>query len=96
MSICRRLIAIVFLWLVAACSPTAAWMPRCEIHVHRSNASFARGDAATFVDFVDDASRADVATALQRHYGLESLASLDADWKEVPPIQTLTFVGQVR
>lgn len=56
----------------------------------------ARGGAATFVDFVDEASRADVASALQRHYGLESLASLDAAWKEVPQIQTLTFVGQVR
>lgn len=56
----------------------------------------ARSGSATFVDFIDDASRADVATALQRHYGLESLASLDAAWKEVPQIQTLTFVGQVR
>lgn len=56
----------------------------------------ARGDAATFVDFIDDASRTGVAPALQRHYGLESLASLDAAWKEVPPIRNLTLVGQVR
>ncbi len=52
----------------------------------------AREGAAVFVDFVDDAVRADVATALKRHYGLESLASLDAAWKEVPQIKTLAFV----
>lgn len=56
----------------------------------------ARDDAATFVDFIDDATRTDMASALQRHYGLESLASLDAAWKEVPQIHTHTFVGQVR
>jgi hypothetical protein len=43
----------------------------------------AREGAATLVDFMDDASRANLISALQRHYGLESLASLDAAWKEV-------------
>lgn len=54
----------------------------------------ARDDAAAFVDFLDDASRTDVASALLRHYGLETLASLDAAWKEVPSIQTFACVAK--
>jgi hypothetical protein len=35
-----------------------------------------------------------LATALKRHYDLDSVSFLDSAWKEVPPIQTLTFVDR--
>lgn len=53
-----------------------------------------RRDAATFIRFVDDMESSGVAPALKRHYDLDSVALLDSAWKEVPPIQTLTFVNQ--
>ena len=51
----------------------------------------ARHDAATFIRFVGDMQVADTATALKRHYDLDSPAFLDSAWKEVPAIHSLSF-----
>jgi hypothetical protein len=51
----------------------------------------ARRDAATFIRFVDDIDADGLATALKRHYDLDSIAFLDSAWKEVPPIHTLSL-----
>jgi len=56
----------------------------------------ARRGAAAFIDFIDDASRIGASSALERHYGLGSLASLDAAWKEVPSITSLSSAQHVR
>lgn len=50
-----------------------------------------RRDAATFVTFVDDAGRDGVSAALARHYAIDSVAALDAAWREVPPIETFSL-----
>jgi len=51
----------------------------------------ARRDAATFIRFVGDVQTADTATALKRHYDLDSPAFLESAWKEVPTIHSLSF-----
>jgi hypothetical protein len=50
-----------------------------------------RRDAASVVAFVDDIGRLGTVAALSRHYDIESVAALDAAWRAVPPIQTLSF-----
>lgn len=51
----------------------------------------ARRDAATFIRFVADAQADDLATAFERHYGLEVTEILESAWKEVPRIHSLSF-----
>ena len=46
----------------------------------------ARGGPRTFVAFLDDAASAGVETALERHYGLNSLAALERAWLASPAI----------
>lgn len=50
-----------------------------------------RRGAAAFIAFVDDIGRLGMATALSRHYDIDSIAALDAAWRDVPPIRTLGF-----
>ena len=49
----------------------------------------ARRDAATFVRFVEDSATVGTAAALQRHYDIASVDSLERAWKEVAPINSL-------
>lgn len=51
----------------------------------------ARRDAATFIRFVADLQTGDAGTAFERHYDLDMAAVFDSAWKEVPPIQSLSF-----
>jgi len=51
----------------------------------------ARRDAATFIRFVADLQTGDTATAFERHYDLDMKAVFDSAWKEVAPIQSLSF-----
>jgi len=48
-----------------------------------------RRDAATFIRLLDDADSIGIEAALQRHYGIDSLASVSSAWKEVAPINSL-------
>ncbi|MFM9197885.1 MAG: hypothetical protein ACKOWG_19525, partial [Planctomycetia bacterium] len=49
----------------------------------------ARREASTFIRFLDDAQVDGIESALQRHYALDSLASISPAWKEVAPISSL-------
>lgn len=51
----------------------------------------ARRDAATFIRFVADLQKGDAGSAFERHYDLDMEAVFDSAWKEVPPIQSLSF-----
>lgn len=49
-----------------------------------------RRDAATLIRFLDDVEALGLEAALDRHYDLDSIASLGAAWKEVTPGRSLT------
>jgi hypothetical protein len=55
----------------------------------------ARGDAATFIRFLDDEAEHGIERALARHYEL-SVDSLTTAWKEVAPISSLGLVDRRR
>lgn len=49
----------------------------------------ARRDTNTFVMFVDDCRRLGTDAALDRHYGIDSIAGLERAWREPAPISDL-------
>lgn len=49
-----------------------------------------RRGAATLIRFLDDLEPLGFDAALDRHYGLDSIASLDAAWKDVTPAHSLS------
>ena len=55
----------------------------------------ARGDAATFIRFLDDEAEHGIERALARHYEL-SVDSLTSAWKEVAPISSLGLADRRR
>lgn len=56
----------------------------------------ARGDAATFIRFLDDCAVVDEGTALARHYGIESTAELQRAWDAGPAVTDLGMDATVR
>ena len=51
----------------------------------------ARKDTRTFIEFIDDAAAVGLPASLERHYQLDSIASIHSAWKEVAPIHMLQF-----
>lgn len=49
-----------------------------------------RRDAATLIRFIDDLEASGLDAALERHYGFDSIASLESAWKEVTPVNALS------
>lgn len=49
-----------------------------------------RRDAATLIRFLDDIETLGLEAALERHYDLDSIASLEAAWKEVTAVNSLS------
>jgi hypothetical protein len=49
-----------------------------------------RRDAATLIRFIDDMEASGLDAAIERHYGLDSIASLESAWKEVTPDNSLS------
>lgn len=54
----------------------------------------ARRDGPTFIRFLEQSAQDGLAAALDRHYGLHSIADLELAWKEVPPMQTFGLAGR--
>jgi len=54
----------------------------------------ARKDTATFIRFIDDAEAIGLTASLERHYELDSIASIYSAWKEVAPIHMFQFADR--
>jgi hypothetical protein len=55
-----------------------------------------RRDAATLIRFIDDSEIVGLEAALERHYGLDSVALIESAWKEVTAVNSLSAASRVK
>jgi hypothetical protein len=55
-----------------------------------------RRDAATLIRFIDDLETIGLEDAIERHYDLDSIASLESAWKEVNDVHSLSASSRAK